>query len=178
MGGIDILVNNAGVFPTIALDQVTASDIDDVMSINLKGMILCSQKSSDQMISQKQGGCIINIASIDGLHPTFKGSTIYAASKGGVISLTKSMALELGQYNIRVNAIAPGAVLTEGTLSRSASLPPEQAKAQLKTAMTHAVLGRMGEADDIGRAALFLASDLASYITGITIVVDGGYLIS
>jgi len=177
-GGIDTLVNNAGIFPTIPFQQMTKQDFDRIVSVNLTGMMLCSRYIASQMIEQRRSGVIINIASIDSLHPSFKDAVGYATSKGGVLMMTKSMALELGQHNIRVNAIAPGAVLTCGTLSRGAGLEPAKAKAQLKEWMAHAVLGRMGEADDIGRAALFLASDLSSYMTGSVIVVDGGYLLS
>jgi 2-dehydro-3-deoxy-D-gluconate 5-dehydrogenase len=177
-GGIDILVNNAGIFPAIPFDQITKEDFEKTIAVNLTGMLQCSQFAARHMIEQKRGGTIINIASIDSMHPSFKGSVGYTTSKGGVLMLTKSMALELGQHSIRVNAIAPGAILTEGTLARGAGIASAQAKAQLKEWMAHAVLGRMGEADDIGRVALFLASDLSSYMTGSVIVVDGGYLLS
>jgi len=105
----------------------------------------------------------------------------YDASKGGVLMLTKSTARELGQHDIRVNAIAPGGIMTRGMLSHIGTTSKEQEKEQLKELkafMARIALGRMGDADDIARVALFLASDLASYITGDLIVVDGGYLIS
>ena len=92
--------------------------------------------------------------------------------------LTKSLALELGQHSIRMNAIAPGGVLTKSVASVTRGAPTREGMAQLKAFMSRAVLGRMGDADDIGRVALFLASDLSSYMTGSIIVVDGGYLIS
>jgi 2-deoxy-D-gluconate 3-dehydrogenase len=176
--GIDIMVNNAGIFPSIPFEKMTKQDFDRIISINLTGMMLCSRLAAETMIEKKKGGVIINIASIDSIRPSFKGSVGYAASKGGVLMMTRSMALELGRYSIRVNAIAPGAILTEGALLRGSGIDPAEAKAQLKESMSHAVLGRMGEADDIGRAALFLASDLSGYMTGSMIVVDGGYLIS
>ena len=120
----------------------------------------------------------MSIVSTDAVHPSYKGLSAYDASKGGVLMLTKSMALELGQRDIRVNAIAPGGIVTEGMLSRLGELPPERGKKQLKRFMARTALGRMGRADDIGRVALFLASDLASYMTGGLIVVNGGYLVS
>lgn len=175
VGGIDILVNNAGIYPYIPFAQITGDDIDRVISVNLKGTLLCSREVSSNMIQQRQGGCIINIASISSSRPVSKGFSIYDASKGGVQSLTKSMALELGQHSIRVNAIAPGSIMTEGMLSQGKGLQPSEWKAELKKFMASTVLGRLGRADDIGRAALFLASDLASYITGTLIVVDGGF---
>jgi NAD(P)-dependent dehydrogenase (short-subunit alcohol dehydrogenase family) len=175
LGGIDILVNNAGIYPYIPFAKITGDDIDKVLSVNLKGTLLCSREVSSNMIQQRQGGCIVNITSISSIRPVSKGFSIYDASKGGVHTLTKSMALELGQHSIRVNAIAPGSIMTEGMLSQGEGLQPSEWKAELKKFMASTVLGRLGRADDIGRVALFLASDLASYVTGTLIVVDGGY---
>jgi 2-deoxy-D-gluconate 3-dehydrogenase len=178
MGGIDILVNNAGIYPQIPLAQMTGDDFEQVIAVNLKGTFLCSREVSRQMIEQGRGGCIINIASIDSVHPSYEGLAAYDSSKGGVLMLTKSMALELGRHDIRVNAIAPGGILTEGLRALLGGLSPEQGKRSLKEFMGRMVLGHMGRADDIGRVALFLASDLADYMTGSFIVVDGGYLLS
>ncbi len=177
-GRIDILVNNAGIYPRVPLTEMSGEDFEQVMAVNLKGAFLCSREASQHMIQKRRGGCIINIASIDSLHPSSKGLSAYDASKGGVLSLTKSMALELGQYDIRVNAIAPGGILTESMLSHVTGSSTAQGKSELKAFMARMVLGRMGEADDVGRVALFLASDLAGYMTGSLVVVDGGYLIS
>jgi 2-deoxy-D-gluconate 3-dehydrogenase len=178
MGGIDILVNNAGVYPKIPFSQMTQDEFEKVLAVNVTGTFLCSREASNVMREQDRGGCIINIASIDSVHPSSEGLTAYDTSKGGVLTLTKSMALELGKYDIRVNAIAPGGILTEGLASNLKGISAAEGKSQLKAFMSRMVLGRMGNADDIGRVALFLASDLASYITGSLIVVDGGYLIS
>jgi len=182
MGGIDILVNNAGIYPRTLLGKMTGDDFEKVVSVNLTGTFLCSRYASEKMIAQGRGGCIINIASIEAVHPSSTGMSAYDASKGGVLMLTKSLAVELGRHNIRVNAIAPGGIMTQGAVSRiRGESSEEQEKAQrkeLKAFMARMVLGRMGEADDVARVALFLASDLASYITGDLIVVDGGYLIS
>ena len=175
VGGVDILVNNAGIYPYIPFAQITGGDIDRVLSVNLKGTLLCSREVSSNMIKQRRSGCIVNIASISFMRPVSKGFSIYDASKGGVHTLTKSMALELGQHSIRVNAIAPGSIMTEGMLSQGNGLPPSEWKAELKRFMASTVLGRLGRGDDIGRVALFLASDLASYITGTLVVVDGGF---
>jgi 2-deoxy-D-gluconate 3-dehydrogenase len=178
MGGIDILVNNAGIFPRIALPEMTAADFDKVISVNLRGTFLCSREAGRLMIEQRTGGSIINLASINAVHPSEMGMTAYDASKGAVLSLTKSLALELGQHDIRVNAIAPGAILTESLASLVTNSPTIQGKVQLKKFMARMVLGRMGRADEVARVALFLSSEMSSYITGTLITVDGGYLIS
>lgn len=182
LGGIDILVNNAGIYPYKPLEEMTAADFERVVAINLTGSFLCSRYTADYMKKQQRGGCIINLASIEGLHPSGPGMTAYDSSKGGVIMLTKSLARELGRESIRVNAIAPGAILTRAMYTQvNEKSDPAAQKAgmkQLKAFMSRMVLGRMGEADEIARVALFLASEMASYITGEIIVVDGGYLIS
>jgi len=179
MGGIDILVNNAGIFPRISLPDMTVDDFDKVISVNLRGTFLCSREVGKLLIEQRTGGSIINLASIDAVHPSEKGMSAYDASKGAVLSLTKSLALELGQYDIRVNAIAPGGILTESLASLvTTDSPTAEGKAQLKKFMARMVLGRMGRADEIARVVLFLASEMSSYITGTLITADGGYLIS
>ncbi len=181
-GGVDILVNNAGIYPRKPLNAMGGEDFDGVIAVNLRGTFLCSRYAGMEMVKQRRGGCIINIASIEAVHPSAGGMSAYDASKGGVWALTKSMARELGQYGIRVNAIAPGAIRTRGVFShlgKSGSAEEERAQLkELKAFMSRMVLGRMGEADDVARVALFLASDLSSYITGEMVVVDGGYLVS
>jgi NAD(P)-dependent dehydrogenase (short-subunit alcohol dehydrogenase family) len=181
LGRLDILVNNAGIYPRKPLDEMTGADFDRVVSVNLAGTFLCSRYASHEMIEKENEGCIINIASIEAIHPSSTGMTAYDASKGGVLTLTKSLARELGQHGIRVNAIAPGGIMTQGVRSHLKTPSEDQGKAQLKELkrfMSRMALGRMGRADDIARVALFLASDLAGYITGQMIVVDGGYLVS
>lgn len=175
MGKLDILVNNAGIFPFFPLAQMTAADIERVLSVNLKGTLYFIREASRRMIAQKNRGCIINLASIDALHPSDKGLPVYDASKGAVLSLTKSMARELGPSGIRVNAIAPGGIMTDGTLVQSRN-SEEISRAWLRKFMARIPLIRMGAADDVARVALFLASDLSDYVTGSLIVVDGGYL--
>lgn len=183
LGNIDVLVNNAGIYPRKPLEEMTAQDFEKVTAINLTGTFLCSRYASQAMKEKGRHGCIINIASIEALHPSATGMTAYDASKGGVLMLTRSLARELGPHDIRVNAIAPGAILTRGVFSsvETESASPEERKAQmkeLKAFMSRMALGRMGDADDIARVALFLASEMAAYITGEMIVADGGYLIS
>jgi 2-dehydro-3-deoxy-D-gluconate 5-dehydrogenase len=180
LGGLDILVNNAGIYPRKPLLEMSREDFDKVIAVNITGAFLCTKYASLKMIAQKKGGSIINIASIEALHPASTGMAAYDSSKGGVLMLTKSNARELGTYGIRVNAIAPGAILTRGMTSQVGADPGQQKQQlqELKKFMSRMVLGRMGEADDIARVALFLASELSGYITGDLIVADGGYLIS
>jgi 2-deoxy-D-gluconate 3-dehydrogenase len=181
MGGIHVLVNNAGIYPRKPLAEMSGEDFSKVLNVNLLGTFLCSLYASREMIRQRQEGCIINIASIEALHPSSTGMTAYDASKGGVLMLTRSLARELGPQGIRVNAIAPGGILTRAILSHVGNRAKEEEKAglkELKAFMSRMALGRMGEPDDIARVALFLASNLASYVTGEMVIVDGGYLIS
>jgi 2-deoxy-D-gluconate 3-dehydrogenase len=178
MGSIDILVNNAGVYPRKPLTEMTGKDFERVISVNLTGAFLCSKYAAQEMIAKQRGGCIINIASIEAVHPSSTGMSAYDASKGGVLMLTKSMARELGRNDIRVNAIAPGAIKTRGILSHAGTSSDRSQLKELKSFLSRMALGRMGDVDEIARVALFLASDLASYITGDLIVVDGGYLVS
>ncbi len=178
MGSIDILVNNAGIYPRVPLAQMSGDEFEQVMSVNLKATFLCCREVSQQMIAKGTGGSMVNIASIDAIHPSSSGLSAYDASKGGVLTLTKSLALELGRHDIRVNAVAPGVILTEGIFSQLGNSSTKGDKAELKALMSRIVLGRMGRADDVSRVVLFLVSDLASYMTGSVVVVDGGYLIS
>ncbi len=175
LGGIDILVNNAGIFPFTPLAQLSSSAIEKVLAVNLKAMLLLSREFSRSAAASGRGGSIINLASIDALRPSHKGLSVYDASKGAVISLTRSLAKELGPEGIRVNALAPGGILTEGALAGS---NPGNTRAGLKEFLSKIPLGRMGSADDVARAALFLASEMSAYITGELVAVDGGYLVS
>ncbi|OGO07450.1 MAG: hypothetical protein A2Y92_02675 [Chloroflexi bacterium RBG_13_57_8] len=178
LGAIDILVNNAGIYPRKPLEDMTGQDFERVISVNLTGTFLCSRYAIAEMIKRQQGGCIINMASIEAVHPSSTGMTAYDASKGGVLMLTRSLAREAGIHGIRVNAIAPGSIKTRGVFSQMGG-PPDRAKfKELKSFLSRIALGRMGDADDIARVALFLASELSGYITGDLIVVDGGYLVS
>jgi 2-dehydro-3-deoxy-D-gluconate 5-dehydrogenase len=178
LGSIDILVNNAGIYPRKPLEEMTGKDFEQVISVNLMGTFLCSRYAIKEMIERHQGGCIINIASIEAVHPSSTGMSAYDASKGGVLMLTKSMAREVGSHGIRVNAIAPGSIKTRGVLSHAGVSGDRAQLRELKSFLSRIALDRMGDADDIARVALFLASNLAGYVTGDLIVVDGGYLVS
>lgn len=174
-GRLDILVNNAGIFPFSPALQTTEALWDKVLDVNLKGVFFYTQAAAKRMVAAGQGGRIVNIASIDALHPT--GNLVhYDASKGGVVMATKSLALEFGQYGITVNAIAPGAINTPGASAGTAGV--EVTEELLKSFLVRIPLGRQGVPDDIAKAALFLSSEAAAYITGSLLVVDGGYLLS
>lgn len=170
---IDILVNNAGIYPNIPLSKMTLEDFEKVINVNLKGVFLTTKYVSEQMIKQGNGGKIINVSSIDALHPSMIGLSAYDASKHGLWGFTKNVALELAQHKIWVNAIAPGGVATEGT-----GLTHPGMEEIIKAFTAKIPMHRMGEPDDIAKVALFLASDMSSYMTGSQIVVDGGVLLS
>ena len=180
-GGVDILVNNAGIYPSIPVHQMTLADFEKVIKVNLEGVFLCTKYVSEQMIKQEKGGKIINITSIDALHPSSIGLAHYDASKHGVWGFTKNIALELAPHKIWVNAIAPGGISTPGVQKLQQAMPTgtgvDMSK-MLETFLAKIPMHRMGEADDIGKVALFLASDMSSYMTGTQVVVDGGVLLS
>ncbi|MFC1907468.1 SDR family NAD(P)-dependent oxidoreductase [Chloroflexota bacterium] len=167
---VDILVNNAGITRQASLLEMTEDEWDDVLDVNLKGVFLCTQAAAKYMIEKKYGK-IISIASVDGLGGTKLRAANYAASKAGVIQLTKSYARELGTYGININAIAPGLVVTDFI---STGRTPKQVEQLLEERRKLALLGRLGFPQDIANVALFLASDDSSYITGQVIVSDGG----
>lgn len=175
-GSVNILVNNAGIFPQAPVAQMTAEDFDKVMHVNLRSVFLATKYVSEVMITQGNGGSIINITSIDALHPSMIGLAHYDASKHGVLGFTKNSALELAQHKIWVNAIAPGGVQTPGVAALQGGGPADP-KA-IEAFMSKIPMHRMGEPDEIGKVVLFLASDMASYMTGEQVVVDGGALLS
>jgi 2-deoxy-D-gluconate 3-dehydrogenase len=180
-GSVDILVNNAGIYPSIPVHQMTLADFEKVIKINLEGVFLCTKYVSEQMIKQGKGGKIINVTSVDALHPSSIGLAHYDASKHGVWGFTKNVALELAPHKIWVNAVAPGGIITEGVKRLQSQHPATAAidpAKMMEMFLAKIPLHRFGEPDDIGKAALFLASDMSSYMTGAQIVVDGGVLLS
>ncbi len=165
-GAIDILVNNAAVSVRTSLIDTSEAAWDEVMNVDLKGYYLCAQACARIMMKQKRGN-IINISSRLGLTPTLNMGA-YSIAKSGELMLTRVLALELGGYNIRVNAIAPGLVETEGS---SHVWGEPKIRRQFESEIP---LGRIALPSDVAASALFLASDASSYITGHTILVDGG----
>jgi NAD(P)-dependent dehydrogenase (short-subunit alcohol dehydrogenase family) len=166
LGQIDILVNNAGVFPRVDFLAMTEADWDFVHDVNLKGAVFCAQAAARAMVAAGRPGAIINLTS----GAAFRGSprgVHYVASKGGVVSMTRQMALELAPHKIRVNAIAPG--LTDTAQPRYGSTEAEIAEMGASNP-----LGRIAQPQDIARAAVFLASDQAGFVTGHTLHVNGG----
>lgn len=176
-GAVDILVNNAGIYPPTPVGQMTVEQFDKVVHVNLRSVFLATKYASEVMKSQG-GGSIINITSIDALHPSMVGLAHYDASKHGEWGFTKNAALELAADDIRVNAIAPGGIATPGVAAMSQGGSVEQQAAASKEFMAKIPMHRMGEPDDIAKVALFLASDMSSYMTGSQIVVDGGALLA
>jgi NAD(P)-dependent dehydrogenase (short-subunit alcohol dehydrogenase family) len=167
-GRIDILVNNAGITVFKSLLNATSEDWDTLININLRGYFLCSKYVAPIMIERGQGS-IIHISS-DHAFATIPHAEIYAASKGGINAMTRAMALSLGQYGIRVNAICPGFVATENALEKIANEDAEVSEARNSL---HA-LGHITKPEDIGQLALYLASDASRMITGTELRIDAG----
>ena len=166
LGGIDIWVNNAGIFPTAPLLDMTDELWDKVLDINLRGVFAGSREAARRMITADNGGVIINVASTAGFKGVGPGLAAYVASKHGVRGVTRQMAVELAPRGIRVLAVAPTFMVTEGT--SSGPIPPAQ------RAMLSGRLGRPGVPDDVARAVLFCASDMSIFMTGSTLLVDAG----
>ena len=169
-GGLDILVNNAGIYPMVPLAELDVDTFRRVLDVNLTGLFLCTKVATDWMIARSRAGRIVNVTSIDALHPSMIGLSHYDASKHGAWGFTKNVALELAPHGICVNAVAPGGIKTPGTGGTDQdSLAAFEAMIPMR---------RMGDPDDIGRAVLFFASELSSYTTGSQLVVDGGRLLA
>ncbi|MDD3274216.1 MAG: 3-oxoacyl-[acyl-carrier-protein] reductase, partial [Candidatus Omnitrophica bacterium] len=168
MGKVDILVNNAGITKDNLLLRMSPADWDAVLNVNLKGTFNCIKAVSRSMIKQRSGR-IISIASIIGLMGN-AGQANYAASKAGIIALTKTVAKELASRNINANAVAPGFIQTEMTAKL-----PEDIKKKMQEAIP---MGKLGTPEDVANICLFLASEESSYVTGQVITVDGGMVMA
>jgi 2-deoxy-D-gluconate 3-dehydrogenase len=177
-GRLDVLVNNAGVFSNFLLEHMTPAEFQRIVDVNVGGAFLCTRAAAARMREQGDGGSIVNITSIDAIHPSGSGLSHYGASKHAIWGLTKTMALELGPDGIRVNAVAPGPSLTEGAVEFVQAGAPEgiDVEAQWGAYAARIPLRRLAHPDDVARATLFLASDLGSYVNGAQLVVDGGLL--
>jgi glucose 1-dehydrogenase len=167
LGGVDILVNNAGIQFSSPSDELSSADFDRVLAVNLRGSFLCAREAIRHFLAEGKGGSIVNMSSVHQLipKPNYLG---YSTSKGGMQNLTRSLALEYAGRGIRVNGIGPGATVTP--INRAWIDDPVK-RAQVEE---HIPMQRAGEADEMAGVTCFLASDMAAYITGQTIFVDGG----
>lgn len=172
LGSVDVLVNAAGIFPpTFALD-INEASWDSMLATNLRGLFFLSQAVARHMVAQKRGGTIVNIASMDAYLPT-PALAHYDASKAGVVGLTQALAKEWGAHGIRVNAVAPGNIHTPGALACAEVLLP-MVNMSMDAFRPRTFLNRWGQPDDMARAVLFLASAQSSFVTGTTLLADGG----
>lgn len=172
-GKLDILVHDAGIYPQSPVMSMDLAFWEKTQVVNLRGTFLCNREAAKAML-KTGGGNIINIGSVDSLHPSSVGLAAYDASKHGVYGFSKNFALEMGKQGIRVNVVAPGGITTEGTKKMMGTAGEEI----LKQFAAKIPMGRMGEPDDIAKAVLFLASDASAYMTGSIVVVDGGVLLN
>ena len=167
LGGIDVLVNNAGIQISRPSEELASADFDKVLAVNLRGSFLCAREAIRHFLGDDKGGSIVNVSSVHQLIPK-PGYLGYSTSKGGMQNLTRTLALEYAGRGIRVNGIGPGATVTP--INRAWIDDPVK-RAQVEE---HIPMRRAGEADEMAGVACFLASDLAAYITGQTLFVDGG----
>ncbi len=167
-GGVDVLCANAGIFPQAKIVDLAPDDWDHVLSTNLKSTFLCVKACIPEFGKRNQGRVVIT-SSITGPITGFPGWTHYGASKAGQLGFLRVAALELARYGTTINAVMPGTIMTEGLI--------DLGQQYLDAAAAAIPLKRLGSVDDIANAAIFLASDYASYITGQTIVVDGGQIL-
>lgn len=168
-GELNILANNAGIAVYQSFLEHSEETWDRTMDVNLKSMFLLGQRAAQVMIEQGKGGAIVNMASTNG-HVGERGWAAYNASKAGVVLLTKTMAIELAPYNIRVNCVSPGFILTE--LAREAG----ESEEEIRNYVQKIPLGRHGTPEEVANLFAFLASDEASFITGESVIIDGGQL--
>jgi NAD(P)-dependent dehydrogenase (short-subunit alcohol dehydrogenase family) len=170
-GRLDILVNNAGIAQFFPFLEMTEEDWSRTIDINLKGYFLCAQAAAKEMVKQKSGS-IVNIASVamGQVGVGFQNLAHYCASKGGIVAMTEAMALELAPYNIRVNAVSPGMIETPmvGPLKNDSKA--------IESTLMRVPMKRFGKPEEVSNLVAFLASDDASYMTGSTVVIDGGWL--
>lgn len=173
LGSIDIWVNNAGIPSATPLFDLLEEEFERVIAINLKGTFVGAREAARRMVDAGRGGVIVNVASLAGVRGISRGQAAYVGSKHGVVGLTRQMAIELGRHDIRVMGVAPGFCLTEKTMYL-ADMEPEQLQKIGIPGIDGSPVGRVGVADDVARVILFCASDMSSFMTGSTLLVDGG----
>jgi len=175
---LDVLVNNAGVFSNVAAVDLPTAEFERIVAVNLTGTFVCAREFAGQALSAGRPATIVNVASVDAVAPSCAGQVHYTASKHGVAGLTKALSVELAPRGIRVNAVCPGAALTEGAVAFVAAGAPQgiDLEAQWAGIASRTPLGRLVGADDVADAVLFLVSDMAASITGVLLPVDGGIL--
>ena len=169
----DILVNNAGIFPMKDFLEIDEAFLNKVMNVNLYSMFWMCQHMIKRRLKLKKGGVIVNIASIEALLPFKEGLAHYTTSKAGVIALTRALAKEFGKDGFRVNAVLPGGIKTPAVMKTAKELGLKAIKVG-REYLKRVPLGRFGEADEVARMVLVLASDLSSYVQGALLVIDGG----
>jgi NAD(P)-dependent dehydrogenase (short-subunit alcohol dehydrogenase family) len=174
-GQIDILVNNVGIGHRSRPEDLSLTDWQRVFRVNTEGTFLCSMAAGRRMIARGQGGSIINISSIAGSSALGRGNFVYSASKGGINQFTRELAIEWSIHNIRVNAIQPAQIMTPAlrAIFERSQLDGARTRERMLVGIP---LGRFGEPEDVAKAAVFLASDAAAFITGHLLPVDGGNL--
>ena len=172
LGGLDILVNNAGLYPNVPLLEMSDELWNSVMEVNVRGVFVTSRETARRLVEAGRGGVIVNVVSTAGFKGVAPGVSAYVASKHGVRGLIKQMAIELAPHDIRVLGVAPTFCETEGNMAALDALP-ERVRSEIAATLT-SKLGRVGVPDDIARAVLFCASDMASFMTGSTLLVDAG----
>ena len=177
-GPVDVLVNNAGVFSNHLAHEMPIAEFDRVLTINVRGAYLCSQAALRQMRAAGRGA-IVNVASVDAMVTSAEGLTHYTTSKHAIAGMTRSLAVEAAPLGVRVNAVCPGAAMTEGAveLVTGGEATGIDVEAQWDGIVDRTPMGRLCDVDDVARAVVFLASDLAAFVTGVLLPVDGGILV-
>ncbi len=177
-GPVDVLVNNAGVFSNHLAHEMPMAEFDRVLRINVRGSYLCARAALAQMRAAGRG-VIINVASVDAMVSSAEGLTHYTTSKHAIAGMTRSLAVEAAPEGVRVNAVCPGAAMTEGAIELVTGGEPTgiDTEAQWAGIVDRTPLGRLCDVDDVARAVVFLASDMAAFVTGVLLPVDGGILV-